>query len=137
MKRHLRKRTALTGYHSLWNSDEEKWFADDVASHFPAQPVRSRRRHDRAEVRHQLHRARGRAARRYKPYWNGVHDDDLQSLAWRQKWIYQFATDRKPCSCWMCGHVRDREGMTIQEHRIAASERQEELDLRSQNSRLT
>jgi hypothetical protein len=35
----------------------------------------------------------------------------------RQQWAIRNHNHLKRCSCWMCGHHRKREGLTIQERR--------------------
>ena len=100
---------------------------------------RPRHRHGRAHVRHQFQRAKARGLRQCIR-WHGRfdwydEDDEEGSAGWRwtprrrARAIGRAATDRKACSCYMCGHVRDREGLTLQEHRLVMHETDEQRDL--------
>ena len=93
-----------------------------------------RHRHGRADVRHQLFRARDRARRMYRVYWRGVRDgeEDETDRSFRQKWLYQFAVDRKPCSCMMCGNRRRWAGPKLAELRQYLHEDDEIADVESE-----
>ncbi len=54
-----------------------------------------------------------RKARRVIDIW-GARDKTLPDKLWLLKYMRE---TRVLCSCWMCGHIREREGPTIQERR--------------------
>lgn len=94
-----------------------------------------RHRHSRAEVRHQLFRARERARRMFRFYWRGVREDekDETDRKFHRKWLYQFAVDRKPCSCEMCGNRRRWGGPKLSEIRTAERERDEDREIEAED----
>lgn len=67
----------------------------------------------RALRRH--HRDRLMRKRRYY-HWSGIAR--LDSGEPDQRWVSLHTRTPKPCSCWMCGHVRRLEGPTIAERRF-------------------
>ena len=95
-----------------------------------------RHRHDRAHVRHQFERAKARGKRQcirwYRRDW---FEEDGDGVGWhwtpqgRARAIGRAATDRVPCSCWMCGNRRRWVGPKLQEIRQEMTERQEDYDV--------
>jgi len=72
-----------------------------------------------AARRHQHER---HAARRLaNPYWGSWYNSPGLSDVDRAVIRNRAARHSVMCSCWMCGHARERDGMTVQERRAAQS----------------